>query len=33
LRYDLAYVYHQSLWLDLVILLETLRVVVTMKGM
>jgi len=33
LRYDLAYVYHQSLWLDFVILLETLRVVVTMKGM
>jgi lipopolysaccharide/colanic/teichoic acid biosynthesis glycosyltransferase len=33
LRYDLAYVYHQSLWLDSVILLETLRVVATMKGM
>ena len=32
LRYDLAYVYHQSLWLDLVILLETLRVVLTRKG-
>jgi len=32
LRYDLAYIYHQSLWLDLVILLETLRVVFTRKG-
>lgn len=32
LRYDLAYIYHQSIWLDLVILLQTLRVVLTRKG-
>jgi exopolysaccharide biosynthesis polyprenyl glycosylphosphotransferase len=32
LRYDLAYVYHQSLWLDVVIVLQTLRVVLTRKG-
>jgi len=32
LRYDLAYVYHQSLWLDVVLLLQTLRVVLTRKG-
>jgi exopolysaccharide biosynthesis polyprenyl glycosylphosphotransferase len=32
LRYDLAYVFHQTAWLDLVILLQTLRVVLTRKG-
>jgi exopolysaccharide biosynthesis polyprenyl glycosylphosphotransferase len=32
LRYDLAYVYHQSMWLDVVIVLQTLRVVLTRKG-
>jgi exopolysaccharide biosynthesis polyprenyl glycosylphosphotransferase len=32
LRYDLAYVYHQSMWLDIVILLQTLRVVLSRKG-
>jgi len=32
LRYDLAYVYHQSMWLDVVLVLQTLRVVLTRKG-
>ncbi len=32
LKYDLAYIYHQSVWLDLVLLLETMRVVLTRQG-
>lgn len=32
LKYDLTYIYHQSLWLDIVLMLETLRVVLTRRG-
>ena len=32
LRYDLAYMYNYSSWLDLVIMLETIRVVFGRKG-
>jgi exopolysaccharide biosynthesis polyprenyl glycosylphosphotransferase len=32
LKYDLAYIYHQNLWIDVVLLLETLQVVITRKG-
>ena len=32
LKYDLAYIYHQSLWLDLILVLQTLQVVITRKG-
>lgn len=29
LRYDLAYLYNQSLWLDILILIETIKVIIT----
>jgi len=32
LKYDLAYIYNQSLWLDLLILLETVKVVLAGEG-
>jgi lipopolysaccharide/colanic/teichoic acid biosynthesis glycosyltransferase len=32
LQYDLYYIKHQSLYLDLVILLKTIGVVLTMRG-
>lgn len=32
LKYDLAYVYHHTLWMDFIILFETLKVVLTRKG-
>ncbi len=32
LRYDLAYIYNQSLWLDLSILLDTIKEVVSSRG-
>ncbi|MGQ9631111.1 MAG: sugar transferase [bacterium] len=32
LKYDLAYIYNQSVWLDMLILLETVKVVLTGRG-
>jgi lipopolysaccharide/colanic/teichoic acid biosynthesis glycosyltransferase len=32
LKYDLAYIYNRSLWLDLRILSETAKVVLTRRG-
>jgi lipopolysaccharide/colanic/teichoic acid biosynthesis glycosyltransferase len=32
LKYDLAYIYNRSLWLDLKILSETVKVILTRRG-